>query len=99
MRPNLIKPLLNPRNIRSIAYAPRNVEKPDFIRPIILRRFKLLLITAFQNGAIIYDQSSRLISEAPLALTEYEIMTIKSVHQNIERKNEYNNLSKHVILC
>lgn len=99
MRPNLIKPLLNPRNIRSIAYAPRIVENPDLIRPIILRRFKLLLITAFQNGAIIYDQSSRLISEAPLALTEYEITTIKSVHKNIQRKSECSDLNKHMVLC
>ena len=76
MRPNLIRPVLNPRNIRSIAYAPLSVENPDFSRPKILRGFKLLLITAFQNGAITYDQSSRLMSEAPLAFTEYEIMTL-----------------------
>jgi hypothetical protein len=75
MRPNLIRPVLNPRNMSSMAYAPRIVENPDFNRPKRLRKFKLLLITAFQNGAITYDQSSRLMSEAPLAFTEYEIMT------------------------
>ena len=86
-RPNLITPRLNPLNIRSIAYAPRSVENPDFKSPTILRRFKLLLMTAFQNGAIMWDQSSRRTSVAPFAFTEYGMLRM-IINQNIDRGRE-----------
>ena len=54
-----------------------------------LRRFKLLLMTAFQNGAIMWDQSSRLISVAPLFFTDYGIeYNDIIVIQNTERASE-----------
>jgi hypothetical protein len=53
IKPNLIKPLLNPRSMRNMAYAPLCVLNPLFARPNTLLKFKLLLMTAFQKGAMI----------------------------------------------
>ena len=65
IRPNLINPVLNPRNMRSIAYAPRMVVGPLLNNPTNDRTLSDDRITAFQNGAITYDQSSRFKSVAP----------------------------------
>ena len=65
INPNLITPESKPLSISSIAYAPRMVLNPLFSSPTTLYKFRLDLMTAFQNGAIMYDQSSRLIFTAP----------------------------------